>query len=369
LANIAYRINENLTGNKTISRDEIMKTTHSRNATANNVVPPSGRVVYVNGEYVAEAEAGISIYDSACMFGDLVFEMTRSFNRKQFELRAHLERLYASIKTLQIPFDMSMKQLEQKVFEVIERNQAFIDNDDEDRVLINVSRGVLTVYQSIFPCNPGPTLVISSFPLSLTMTAFANIYTQGIHAITPSQRAIPAELLDPKIKSRSRQHFLVANLQVSLVDDPNAWALLLDPDGFVTEGTGANFFVVSNGELWTPEPRNILRGITRAHTMQLAKGLGITVREKNIELYDVLHAEEAFYTSTPACIYPCTQINGNNIGTGAMGPTTKRLIEAWSDDVGVDIIAQTQRFGAQTQADSVTGANPYRFQPLKSPGK
>jgi len=346
-----------------------METKNSRNATANNTVAHSGgRVVYVNGNYVPESEAGVSIFDSAAMFGDFVFEMTRSFNRKQFKLRAHLERLYYSIRALQIPFDISIDHLEQRVFEVIEHNQAFMDDDDEDRVMINVSRGIVTLYHSIFPCDPGPTLVISSFPLSLTMTAFANIYTQGIHAITPSQRAIPSDLLDPKIKSRSRQHLLVANLQVSLVDDPNAWALLLDPDGFVTEGTGANFFIVSDGELWTPEPRNILRGITRAHTMKLAKSLGLTVREKNLELYDLLRAEEAFYTSTPACIYPCTRINGNNIGTGAMGMTTRRLIEAWSDDIGVDIIAQTQRFGARAQASSVAGANPYRFQSLKNPG-
>ena len=139
------------------------------------------------------------------------------------------------------------------------------------------------------------------------------------------------------------------------------WALLLDPDGFVSEGTGANFFIVSNGELWTPEPRNILRGITRAHTMELAEKLGIVVREKNIELYDVIQADEAFYTSTPACIYPCTKINGIAIGSGKIGPMTQKLLDAWSEDVGVDIVEQTTRYAARTKASATAGTTPYRF--------
>ncbi len=319
------------------------------------------RTVYINGKYVPESEAGISIFDSACMFGDLVFEMTRSFNRKQFKMREHLERLYRSVKMLRIPFDMPIEKLEQLTQDVVERNQPLMDHDDEDRVAINISRGILSLYHPIFGSDPGPTLVISSFPLSLTLGAFAGIFDTGLHAVTPSQRAIPADLMDPKIKNRSRLHYMTANLQVSLVNDPNAWALLLDPDGFVTEGTGANFFIVTGGELWTPEPRNILRGITRDHTMHLARQLGLIVREKNIELYDVIHADEAFYTSTPACMYPCTKINGIAIGSGTIGPVTQKLLNAWSEDVGVDIVEQTKRYAARTQATAAVGANPYRF--------
>jgi branched-chain amino acid aminotransferase len=329
----------------------------------------AGRMVYVNGHYVPEAEAGMSIFDSACMFGDLVFEMTRSFNHKQFKLREHLERLYRSIKMLRIPFHMPIEDLEKLCLEVAQRNRPTMDDDDEDRIMINISRGILSQYHPIFGGDPGPSLNISSFPLSLTMGAIGGFYDTGIHAITPSQRAIPAEFLDPKMKNRSRLFYMMANLQVSLVDDPHAWALLLDPDGFVAEGTGANFFIFTEGELWTPEPRNILRGITRAHTMELSQKTGITVRERNIELYDVIHADEAFYTSTPACIYPCTKINGIDIGSGKMGPLTHKLIDAWSQDVGLDIIEQTKRFVARAQASATSGepggpgANPYRFSP------
>src|SRR5262249_20498882 len=175
------------------------------------------------------------------------------------------------------------------------RNKPHIGADDEDRVMINVSRGPLSLYHPIFGGDPGSTLVISSFPLSLTLESIGHLYESGVHAVTPSQRAIPAHLLDPKNKNRSRLFYMVANLEVSLVNDPSAWALLLDPDGFVAEGTGANFFIVSRGALITPEPRNILRGISRDYTIDLARGLGIAAHERNIAVYDVLHADEAFF--------------------------------------------------------------------------
>ena len=325
----------------------------------------AGRTVWINGRYVPEAEAAISVFDSAAMFGDMVFEMTRSFNRRQFRLREHLERLYRSAKFLRIPTPMSVDELERLTLEVAERNRPFMDEDDEDRTMVNLSRGILSLYHPIFGGDPGPTLIVGSFPLSLTLGAFTGIYDEGIHAVTPAQRAIPADLLDPKMKNRSRLFYMMANLQVSAVDDPMAWALLLDPDGFVAEGTGANFFIVTGDELWTPEPRNILRGITRGHTMELAERTGITVREKNFDLYDVTNADEAFFTSTPACVYPCTKLNGQAIGAGAVGAVTRRLIAAWSEDVGVDIESQTRRYAQRTAAPAGAGANPYRFNPEK----
>ena len=110
----------------------------------------TSRTVYINGQFVPEAEASISIFDSALMFGDMVFEMTRSFNRKQFKLREHLERLYRSIKMLQIPFNMPIDELEKLCHEVIERNQPLMDEDEEDRLMVNVSRGILSLYHPIF---------------------------------------------------------------------------------------------------------------------------------------------------------------------------------------------------------------------------
>jgi len=321
------------------------------------------RLVYLNGKFVPEIEANISIFDSALMFGDMVFEMTRSFNGKQFMLRDHLERMYRGIKELQIPIKQSIDEMEQLVYKTMEVNQPAFKDSDEHRIMINVSRGPLSMYKMVFDGKTEPTVVIADFPVKWTVATLAHLYDEGIHAITPSQRAIPAHLLEAKIKNRSRIHYMMANLQVALVGDPRAFALLLDPDGFITEGTGANFFIVQDGKLMTPEGRNILRGTRRAYILGLAERLGIPAEERNIELYDAYHADEAFYTSTGFCMLPCTKINELDIGNGRPGEMFQRLIDEFSEDVGVDIIAQTKAFAAEVAAEvgDLSGVDAYRF--------
>ena len=100
-------------------------------------------MVYWNGKFVKESEAKVSIYDSSLMFGDMVFEMTRSFKKKQWKLKSHIERLYSGIKILQIPIEMSPDQMEKAVYETIEINDPLFDADDEHRIMIDVSRGLL----------------------------------------------------------------------------------------------------------------------------------------------------------------------------------------------------------------------------------
>ena len=314
-----------------------------------------GRKVYLNGEFVAERDARISIFDSALMFGDMVFEMTRSFNGKQFCLREHLERLYRGIKQLRIPLKVTMEEMAELVHRTQEVNVPAFGPRDEHRIMINVSRGPLAMYKMVFDGKVEPTLVIADFPVKWTVASFAHIYDVGYHAVTPSQRAIPAALLEAKIKNRSRMHYMFANLQVSLVADANALALLLDPDGFIAEG----------GKLYTPEGRNILRGISRGYVMGLAARLGLEVHERNLELYDAYHCEEAFFTSTGFSMLPCTKLNGIMIGDGRPGPVFRRLLGAWSEEVGVDIVAQTKEFAAEV-GDALSGTNIYRYEPESS---
>jgi len=267
------------------------------------------RQVWMNGKFVRESDAKISIYDSALMFGDMVFEMTRSFNKKQFKLREHLERLYSGLKILRIQIHLTIDQLEEKVYETIEVNDPLFNDDDEHRVMIDVTRGALSIYHGITDIQRETNIIISDFPLRWTVSSMGTLYDTGINAVIPSQRAIPAELLDPKIKSRSRLHYLMANIEVSNYTGNNNWALLLDTDGYITEGTGDNFFIVKNDVIITPEGRNILRGISRDYIFELAKQLKLKCIEKNIELYDVYNADEAFMTGTPFCILPVTSLN------------------------------------------------------------
>ena len=316
------------------------------------------RVVYFNGEFVPEAEAKVSIYDSALMFGDMVFEMTRSFNGKQFKLREHIERLYVGLSILRIPMEMSKNQLEEACLATIEQNSQFFSPDDEHRLMIDVSRGLLGIYQGIEGLRAGTNVIIADFPLRWTVAGMGELFNSGINAVITSQRAIPSTLLDPKIKNRSRLFYLMANIEASQVEGKNNWALLLDPDGFVAEGTGDNFFIVKDNKVITPEGRNILRGISRQYVMdELCHQLNLEVEERNIEPYDVYTADEAFMTGTPFCMLPVTSLNGISIGQGSVGPIFDSLLKKWSENTQVNIPEQIQKWGSNT----ITGPTPYQF--------
>ena len=322
----------------------------------------SGRLVYFNGQLVPETEARISIYDSALMFGDMVFEMTRSFNKKQFKLREHIDRLYAGIKILRIPVQMTPEEMERACHETIEANDHLFERDDEHRLMIDVSRGLLGIYQGVVGLNKGPNVIIADFPLRWTVAGMSKLFDKGINAVITSQRAIPASLLDPKIKNRSRIHYLMANIEASQVEGDNNWALLLDPDGFIAEGTGDNFFIVKDGVVITPEGRNILRGISREYVIaELCPKLGIEVIEKNIDAYDVYTADEAFMTGTPFCALPVTSLNGNAISSGKVGPVFSQLMDQWSKNTDVDIIGQIRAWDAARDDTGGDAPTPYRF--------
>jgi len=322
----------------------------------------SGRVVYMNGKFVPEVEAKISIFDSALMFGDMVFEMTRSFNKKQFKLREHLERLYIGLKILHIPLKMTIDELEQVCYETIKRNDKVFDSHDEHRLMINVSRGPLGIYAPVFDGNIEPTVVVADFPLKWTVASMAPLFKHGINAVIPSQRAIPSYLMDPKIKNRSRLFYQMANIEVSQFKGDNNWALLLDTDGYITEGTGDNFFIVKNGEILTPEGRNILRGISREYIFTLASELNITCRECNIEPYDVYTADEAFMTGTPFCLLPTFSLQGIGIGKKEIGEVTALLMSQWSKNVGLDIRQQIENYGDEVLSiKNSNSPSPYQF--------
>lgn len=321
------------------------------------------RLVYFNGKLVPETEARISIYDSALMFGDMVFEMTRSFNKQQFKLREHIARLYAGIKILRIPVTMTPEELERACYQTIEANDHLFAADDEHRLMIDVSRGLLGIYQGIEGLHKGPNIIVADFPLRWTVAGMSKLFDTGINAVITSQRAIPASLLDPKVKNRSRIHYLMANIEASQVDGENNWALLLDPDGFIAEGTGDNFFIVKDGVVITPEGRNILRGVSRAYILEeLCPQLGLKAVEKNIDAYDVHTADEAFMTGTPFCMLPVTALNGNKIGDGRVGSTFNKLIGRWGQNTKVDIVAQIRAWdAARGQTQGSKAPTPYSF--------
>ena len=319
------------------------------------------RMVYFNGKLVPEHEAKISIYDSALMFGDMVFEMTRSFQKKQFKLMEHIERLYLGLKILRIPISISPKEMEEACYRVIEVNDHLFEDDDEHRLMIDVSRGLLGIYESIEGLEKGTNVIIADFPLKWTVKSMGKLFDQGINAVITSQRAIPSRLMDPKIKNRSRLFYLMANIEASQISGDNNWALLLDEDGFISEGTGDNFFIVKGDKVITPEGRNILKGISRQYVLEeLCLKLGLTPVEKNIEAYDVYNADEAFMTGTPFCMLPVTSLNGLKIGEGKVGNIFNKLINLWGKNTNTNIVNQIKHWNS-FDTNNINTTTPYSF--------
>ena len=300
------------------------------------------RKVYFNGNYVSEHEARISIFDSALMFGDMVFDMTRTYRQQPFRLRHHLDRTFAGLRHLDIDCGMTIDELEQATLETLRLNLPALDGADA-QIMHNISRGPLGIYASAFDQPLRPTITINCWPYWWHLAAYGPLYREGVNAVVPGQHSVPAHLIDPKVKNRSRVYYQMANQQARLVD-PSAWALLTDDQGLVTEGTGFNFFIVRAGRVYTPPGHNILLGVTRGAAMELLEKLRIPVSEKQFGAYEVLNAEEAFFTATSFAIMPCTKLNSRPIGTGRPGPVTRKLIEAWSEMVGVDIVAQADQY-------------------------
>ena len=296
-------------------------------------------LVYLNGEFVPANEAKISIFDAAVTLGDMVTESTRTFAHKPFKLDQHIDRLYKSLKVTRINPGMTPAEMKEISLRVLETNLPKVTPEMDVWLVHNISRGLSVSGADPTIQRSRATIIIHTAPLILT--DWARFYTEGCHAVTPFSRAIPPEALDARIKNRSRMAYTLAEIEVKLVD-PQAQGILLDIHGNVAENKGGNFFIYSEGVLKTPHARSALAGVSRATALELANQLGIPTQVVDFQPYDIYTADEAFFTSTPYCIMPATRFNGLPVGDGQVGPITKRLLQAWSELVGVDIVAQAQ---------------------------
>jgi branched-chain amino acid aminotransferase len=304
-----------------------------------NIMTTASHLVYLNGEFVPADEAKISIFDAAVMLGDMVTESTRTFAHRPFKLEEHIDRLYKSLKVTRINPGMTPGEMHELSLRVLETNLPKVAPGMDLWLVHNISRGRFVAGADPTKQRSQATIIIHTAPLILT--DWVRFYTEGCHAVTPFSRAVPPEALDARIKNRSRMAYTLAEMEVKLVD-PQAQSILLDIHGNVAENKGGNFFIYSEGVLKTPQARSALAGISRATILELAAQLSIPVQVTDFQPYDIYTADEAFFTSTPYCIMPATKFNGLPVGDGQVGPVTKRLLQAWSELVGVDIVAQAQ---------------------------
>lgn len=287
------------------------------------------RIVYLNGEMVPESQAVISVRDRGFVYGDAVFDTTRTFGGKIFKLSEHLDRFFNSLRYLRMAPPLTKQQFADVTMQVLEANLPLLEDGGDYWVTQRVTRGA-----------PGgsPTVIVECVPLPFAQRAA--YYRDGMPVIVPSVRRTPPDAMSPRAKMHNYINLVLATQEVE-AQNPNAWPILLDMNGNLCEGPGANIFLVKDGEVLTPREQYVLAGISRETAIDLAHELGVPLREADLDLYDAYTADEAFITSTSFCIVPVSSFNGSAIGSGGVpGPITDRLTKAYSGLVGVDIAAQ-----------------------------
>ena len=295
-------------------------------------------ITYFNGEWIPFSQVKIDPMDRGFLVGDVVFDVARTFNGKSFRMQAHIDRLYRSLKFIRIDPGLSPEEMFAISEEVVERNEPLREAVGDFTVTQFVTRGPGRSTRDAGP----PAVCVKVMPIGFDR--YARYYEEGAHGVITRTRSYSSESLDPKVKHYSRMNFNLADLEAADVD-PEAWPILTDLDGNLTEGTGYNVFMITDGVIRTPGDRSILQGVSRGMVFDLAKQLNLPVVEEDLQPYDLYTADEVFFSSTSPCVLPVTQVDKRQINDGKPGPLTRRLLSEWSETVGINIVEQAQRFG------------------------
>jgi len=276
-------------------------------------------IIYIDGKYLPEGLAKVSVFDHGLLYGDGVFEGIRAYNGRVFRLKEHIDRMYDSAKTLDITPPISKEEMIVAICEVLRRNKL---TDAYIRPII--TRGVGDLGLDPRKCPKASVIVIA-----VTWGAmYGDLYEKGLKAVTVSVRRNPAECLPPNVKSLNYLNNILAKIEANYKGGDEA--IFFDTNGYISEGSGDNLYVVKNGEILTPHTLNNLRGVTRMVVLELAESLGITVKEQNLGYFDLYTADELICTGTAAEVAPITWVDGRVIGTGKPGPVTRQLMAAFT---------------------------------------
>ncbi len=302
-------------------------------------------IAWLNGNYISFSQAALPVWDMGVVGGAAVTEMLRTFRHVPFRLEEHLDRLFASVRSVGFQLEVSRDELGGIVRSVVARNAMLIPAEHDLGVIAFVTAGGNLTYLGAAGRDLARkcTVCVHTFPLPFEL--WADRYEAGVHLVTPATKALPSDVIDPQIKFRSRLHWQLADREARLVD-PAAMSLLLDRDGYLTEAASGNVVALHGDRLLTPSHSRSLAGISLQVVEELAPALGCQVVRGDWTLHDFERASEIFLTSTPHCLLPVTKLNSIAAGDGRPGPLTRRLLTAWSELVGVDIASQMRRGAA-----------------------
>ncbi len=297
-------------------------------------------VAYVNGRLVPQDEATVHIHDRGFIFADGVFDTLRTFRGEIFRLDEHIDRLMDSLAYVRIESGMSRQDWAEATEAVVAANRPHLPEGEDYWVTQRVTSGRHHYFNEAAEPS-GPTVVIDCVPIPLR--ARAPYFARGVDMVLSPRRRIPPEALSPKAKTLNYLNMLLAQREIEATS-PGSWALMADKNGNLAEGAGCNIFFVKNDVVYTPTSEFVLPGVSRQVVIELCAKLGLELREEDIPLYRGATADEAFLTSTSLCAAPVKSLNGKDYPGGAPGPVTKRIMDAFSELVGMDYVGQYLRF-------------------------
>lgn len=285
-------------------------------------------LIYINGELLPRKEAKISVFDSGYLVGDGVWEACRLHKGVLVFLDLHLDRLWTAAKTVGMTLPFTREQLIEKIHKTLETNGM----DDDVHVRFMLTRGIKkTPSQDPRLTVSGPNLVI----IAEHKKASPETRLKGISLFTSTIRRGSPDYLDPRLNCHSKLHEVQALIQA--LEAGADEALMLDINGFVSTCNATNFFMITNGEVWTSTGQYCMNGITRHNVIRICEKHGIICYQKNFSLFDVYGADEAFVTGTFGGLTPVTKVDGRIIGTGKPGEMTIDLQDKYEQLIGEEV--------------------------------
>lgn len=293
------------------SRERIMQA-----SSANPFAPRAGLQIWMGKEIVPVEEARISVFDHGLLYGDGIFEGIRIYNGKIFKEKEHLKRLAESAKAIRLELPMTLDAIGDAMYATMAANG--ITGDGYIRLVVTRGVGLLGISVTHTAC---PMLVIIADKIALYPP---EVYERGLRCVVSSLIRNHVNSTPPRVKSLNYLNNVMAKLEAK--DAGADEAIMLNHEGYVTECTGDNIFLIRNGKIYTPPVSvGVLEGITRELVIELARKRGYEVIETLLVRHDLYVCDECFATGTAAEVVPITEINKRPVGNGKPGKITAQL--------------------------------------------
>ena len=278
--------------------------------------------VYINGELIPRNEARVSVFDHGFLYGNGLFETMRAYKRKIFRLEHHLQRLFLSLESLSFPIPFTFDSLKEAIYKTIEANR-----QEDAYIRLNITRGEGATVPDPTTCKNPNLIIITRDYLPYAPSLYQKGYRGKVVQVRPSPHTPTATM-----KTLNFLDHIIAKMEAKAAGFNEG--ILVNTDGFVTEGTVSNIFIVTGNRVATPaREAGLLPGVTRQVILELAEDKQIKGEETKITPHQLAGADEAFLTNSLVEIMPLVELDGHPIGAGTPGPVTQQLTVSYKKRV------------------------------------